>query len=777
MKTIELSVHQLVDFVLRKGNIDSRSFNALTMQEGTKIHNIYQSKQGANYLKEYPLRATFTFDDYLIFLSGRADGIYCEKIPIIEEIKSTNQDLNVFYEENKEWHLGQSICYAYLYCLEKNLDEISIRLTYISQKDDDILKKDFHFKKEELLAKILEYFSIYFRFQSVIEVLQEKREKSLEEIEFPFEKERRGQEKLIEFAQETCEKVECRFAEASTGIGKTMATIFSTLKFFKNKKIDKTFYLCPKNINFENFKYAFKILSDYGYELSYVEIQARSKMCPYNLEKACNPDECPLTIGYYTKLKDALTDIFTHEKLLSSKTIKRYAKKYEMCPFELSLDVSSYVDFLVCDYNYVFHPISYLRRFFDAPDKTYKIFALVDEAHNLIDRSRDMYSAVFYSSGYEILKKEIKDYKSDKLKKIIKKINADLKLFKQFDFSRGEILLEAIDSQFMNNLTSLRNEVNILEAENSKLKLKKSKDFLIDLYKFITIYSNLNEGYRIILDLKEDNLTIKFFCIDASSYLNKILYRFIGTLFFSATLTPIDYFEEATLNKNDLNFISIPSPFDENNFLLMINDNISIKYKDRDKTISEVVNEINAYINSKVGNYLVYLPSFEYLNKIKDFFKDDERFIFQKPEMSHIEKEEFLYNFEYSPKNTKVGFCVISGSFAEGIDLVGNRLIGVVIVGVGLPQVNFENNLIKDYYSSKDINGYEFAYTNPGINKIFQALGRVVRTENDRGSALIIDSRYKQTNYKKAFLSRYKNSKIVSSTSEIEEALKSFYKN
>ena len=189
------------------------------------------------------------------------------------------------------------------------------------------------------------------------------------------------------------------------------------------------------------------------------------------------------------------------------------------------------------------------------------------------------------------------------------------------------------------------------------------------------------------------------------------------------------------------------------------------------------MNEINAYINSKVGNYLVYLPSFEYLNKIKDFFKDDERFIFQKPEMSHIEKEEFLYNFEYSPKNTKVGFCVISGSFAEGIDLVGNRLIGVVIVGVGLPQVNFENNLIKDYYSLKDINGYEFAYTNPGINKIFQALGRVVRTENDRGSALIIDSRYKQTNYKKAFLSRYKNSKIVSSTSEIEEALKSFYKN
>ena len=777
MKQIELSVHELVDFVLRKGDIDSRSFNSMTMQEGTRIHNIYQSKQGSNYLKEYPLKGIFSYEDSLVYLSGRSDGIILEEVPIIEEIKSTNCDLNSFFKENEEWHLGQAICYGYLYAIEKGLDKVKIRLTYISQVNNDILKKNYCYKTDELLTKIHQYFDVYFQFARIIETRKNRRNESLSEFRFPFSNAREGQMELIDFTKQAIESADSRFAEASTGIGKTMATIFSTLSYLKEDKLDKVFYLCPKNTNFDNAAKALEILNKEGYLLSYTEIRARSKMCPYKLEKACNPDDCPLTVGYYSKLKDVLKDCLVHENLLNSEIIDKYAEKYDVCPFELSLDFSVYTDFVVCDYNYAFHPISYLRRFFEVPDKTYRIFALVDEAHNLIDRARDMFTVTFSEEDYKNLKKELKGYRNPEINKILRKINQDLRLFKQFEFNDQPIILEQLDSKFIQHITKLRSEINVLETDNPKLKLKKGKDFLIDLYKFIVINDLLNDGFKIILANKYDNLTIKLFCIDPSSFINKSLFHFLGTLFFSATLTPIDYFQKVNLNSDGFKTISLPSPFNPNNFFLIINDNISIKYKDRDKTLEEVVKEINIFVSKNVGNYLIFVPSFEYSRKIEKYFINDSRFVFQTATMTNKDKDEFLANFKENPQESRIGVCVISGSFAESIDLTGDRLIGVVVVGVGLPQVNFENNLVKDFYIQKEMNGYEFAYMNPGINKVLQALGRVIRTQNDKGSALIIDSRYAQSHYFSVLKERYKNYTKIKDSNGLIKALNSFYKN
>ena len=777
MKQIELSIHELVDFVLRKGDIDSRSFNSMTMQEGTRIHNIYQSKQGSNYLKEYPLKGIFSYEDSLVYLSGRSDGIILEEVPIIEEIKSTNCDLNSFFKENEEWHLGQAICYGYLYAIEKGLDKVKIRLTYISQVNNDILKKNYCYKTDELLTKIHQYFDVYFQFARIIETRKNRRNESLSVLRFPFSNAREGQMELIDFTKQAIESADSRFAEASTGIGKTMATIFSTLSYLKEDKLDKVFYLCPKNTNFDNAAKALEILNKEGYLLSYTEIRARSKMCPFKLEKTCNPDDCPLTVGYYSKLKDVLKDCLVHENLLNSEIIDKYAKKYDVCPFELSLDFSVYTDFVVCDYNYAFHPISYLRRFFEVPDKTYRIFALVDEAHNLIDRARDMFTVTFSEEDYKNLKKELKGYRNPEINKILRKINQDLRLFKQFEFNDQPIILEQLDSKFIQHITKLRSEINVLETDNPKLKLKKSKDFLIDLYKFVVINDLLNDGFKIILDNKYDNLTIKLFCIDPSSFINKSLFHFLGTLFFSATLTPIDYFQKVNLNRDGFKTISLPSPFNPNNFFLIINDNISIKYKDRDKTLEEVVKEINIFVSKKVGNYLIFVPSFEYSRKIEKYFINDNRFVFQTATMTNKDKDEFLANFKENPQESRIGVCVISGSFAESIDLTGDRLIGVVIVGVGLPQVNFENNLVKDFYIQKEMNGYEFAYMNPGINKVLQALGRVIRTQNDKGSALIIDSRYAQSHYFSILKDRYKNYTKIKDSNGLIKALNSFYKN
>ncbi len=776
MKTLELSVHQLVDFVLRRGSLDTRTFNSMTMQEGTKIHNIYQLKQGSNYVKEYPLSGFFQYEDNLIRLSGRADGIILDEVPIIEEIKSTNTDLDKFYKENEEWHLGQAICYAYLYSREKKLNNIAVRLTYISQIDNSIKKHDFDYNIDDLSEKIHSYFDVYFQFERILDVLRDKRNTSLDEISFPFGEIRPGQKDLIDFTSETIDKVEMNFAEASTGIGKTIATIFATLPYIKSGKIDKVFYLCPKNTNFENSKKALTILQDYGYKLSFVELRAKSKMCPYKLEKNCNPSDCPLTVNYYTKLKDALMEALKKYDSFNSETIKEVAKKFEICPFEFSLELSLYSDFIICDYNYAFHPIAYLRRFLDAPDKVYHLFALVDEAHNLIDRARDMFTISFTENGYKIIKNDLKNHKTPRLKKIIRQINQDLRLFNEFDFTNGPIILETLDNMFISHLENFRNEISVIEAENPNLKLIKAHDCLIDLYKFLTIYGLLNDGFKIILSKNIENLDIKLFCIDPSEFIKKTLLKFLGTLFFSATLTPIDYFENVILNRNNEKHISLPSPFDPNNFLLIINDKISIKYKDREKTLPEVAKEILDFISYKTGNYLIFVPSFEYSKMLKKHVLNDERFIFQTSEMTDIEKTKFLDEFTSSPKESKVGVCAISGSFAESIDLVGDRLIGVVIVGVGLPQVNFENNLIKDFYTAKDMNGYDFAYLNPGLNKVLQAIGRVIRTENDKGAALIIDNRYKQTNYRVVLDKHFKNQVKISNSNELIETLNSFYK-
>lgn len=777
MQNIELSVHQLVDFVLRKGDLDTRSFNVQTMQEGTKIHNIYQSKQGNNYLKEYSLSGVFTFEDYLIFLTGRADGIILSDLPTVEEIKSTNTNLEEFYKANSEWHLGQAVCYAYLYAKEKNLTKIGIKLTYISQINNDILNKNYVFNVDELYKKILSYFKVYFEFERILEVRIKKRNESLKKLIFPFENVRPGQNELIEFTQMTSKEVEYNFVEASTGIGKTMSTIFGALQKLSTNELDKIFYLCPKNTNFKNCQNALKILNDFGYKLSSVEIFAKSKMCPFHLEKGCNPLDCPFTKNYYTNLKSALVDVLTSEYILSYEKINEYAKKYGICPFEFSLDLSLYMDFVVCDYNYAFHPIAYLRRFFDAPDKAYKIFALIDEAHNLIDRARDMYTVSFSSKAYKNLKKEIKAYKTEKLNKEIRKINQDIKMFKEFDFSNGHIILETLDKGFISHLTKFRSEIGSIEAENPFMRLKSGKDFLVDLYKFLTIYELINDGFKIILSLKDDDLEIKIFCIDPSNFINTSLFKFLGALFFSATLTPIDYFQKVTLNKTDKKFLSLSSPFNPENFKLIINDNISIKYKDRDKTLLEVAGEINAFVSKKVGNYIIFVPSFEYLNKLKPLLKENVDFVYQKSSMNNDDKNNFLEKFKENPEKTLVGVCVISGSFSESIDLAGNRLIGVVIVGVGLPQVNFENNLIKDFYVSKGINGYQFAYTNPGINKVLQAIGRVIRTEDDKGIALIIDTRYKMSYYREILEKRYSNIAKITNTSDLEDVLNSFYKN
>lgn len=774
-KIINISVHQLVDFLLRKGDIDDRYFNTGTMEEGNEIHRNYQNKQKSNYLSEIDLKTTMKYGDYDVLLHGRADGIILGEIITIDEIKSTNDSIEEFNEINEEWHLGQAECYAYIYAKIHKITRINIDLTYISQINGRVFKKSFEYDFEKLERIVFGFIKQYFDFYKNIEEKKKRRDLSIKKLIFPFSL-RKGQSELIKLSQNCCEKHEISFAEASTGLGKTIGMIFGSLKGLKKGNIDKIFFLCAKNSGFQSATDCLNILRNNGLKLMSIEILGKEKMC-LNKNHNCNPDDCPFAKDYFTKLQDVIANTLSEYDDLNSTEILRIGSENLMCPFELSLDLSLFCDFLIMDYNYVFHPISYLKRYFDAPDKITKIFLLVDEAHNMVYRSKEMYSCSLRYSDFIKAKKSFSKIKSKPIKDIIDTLSIDFELFNDFDFVDNYVLLQFIDNEFVNNLSSYREKVKIYSKKHPKYKNNDAKDFNISVYEFLTILAFFNDTYRVFVKKEDDDFTINIKCLNASKNISEIMNKTCGAVFFSGTLTPIDYYMKSILGSNNFNTLELGSPFPKENFDLLVNNRISIRYKNRNETIVDVANLIDNFISNKIGNYIVFVPSFAYLTLLKEHLSlKNSQVFFQDNRMTNLDKELFLGNFVKNPTKTSVGFCVLGGSFSEGIDLVDDRLIGVIIIGVGMPSISFENNLIKDYYDSCGLDGFTFAYVNPGINKVMQAIGRLIRSENDRGVALLVDDRYLNKNYQSLYKMSQGQYKRVNSIKCINDELNFFYK-
>ena len=613
MIDIKLSVHELVDFVLRKGDIDTRVFNSTTMQEGTRLHNIYQSIQGSNYQKEVSLSHTFIYGTYAITLQGRCDGLIKEKDEyIVEEIKTTNIDIEEFHNRNEEWHLGQAICYAYIVLKDKNVDRITVQLTYISQNDGEKTYKRYSFTEDELLANIHHYFDIYLDFKNVLVDKEKERDASLKDFPFPFSNERVGQKEIMGCVEEAIYNKDYYFVEASTGIGKTMSVLFPTLEPLRTRTIEKIFYLTSKNSGFINAFNALDKIYENGAKITAVEIIAKEKMCPHHGSKNCNPLDCPLAAGYYDKIGIALKDILKSEYIISSKLIKKYAKRYTICPFEFSLDISTHSDYIVCDYNYVFHPIAALKRFFEAPDKQYRMFALIDEIHNMIDRGREMYNVSLSSKQFDEMEEVLKKVKDKKLKNDVSALKKNFKEFKDFDFSESnEFVIENLSDEFLINLKSFDNSLKKYQQKYPYFNEDKVDAFSLESYKFLKIYESLNEEFKIIVKNEDDDVLISILCLNPAPFLYQRLLQLDGAVGFSATLKPMEYFMKSIFGRDNFKNVSLLSSFDKQNLKILINNTLSIKYKDRLLSYSEIKKEINTFINYKSGNYIIYVPSFE----------------------------------------------------------------------------------------------------------------------------------------------------------------------
>lgn len=776
-----LSVHEIVDFLLRKGDIDNRVFNAKTMQEGSKIHKIYQKNQGSSYLSEVPLKCKIIVDNKCYLINGRADGIIIENdLLIIDEIKTTIDNIDDFYEKNYEWHLGQAQFYAYMYANENDFNKIKITLTYINQNTFESKKKEFFYDFKTIKNIIEDYLKSYSNILSTLNIRKKEMYKSLKNFTFPYKNVRPGQEKFIDFIESTLKNNDYTFIEASTGIGKTAGSIYASLKGIKDKSVDKVFYLIAKNTGFQSSNKALKKFESAGLTLNSIEIYAKEKSC-INYEKKghCNPSECKYAQNYYTNLNELIKKTILENTIIEHSLIEKIAKENNICPYEFSLDLSLFCSIIVCDYNYVFNPTSQLKRYFENPDKNYNLVGLVDEAHNLVNRSKDIYSELIDFHTFIDSKKELKVLNNKKIKNILKTLTKFFNQYKEFEYDEY-LKLEKLDDDFIKSLNKYSKLLFDFQTEISKIEKDKTDNFSRSVYRFLLIYDLFKENnkyFSIFLKKSEDNFSINLRCLDASTFIKKTVEKFNSLVFFSGTLSPINYYKNCLLGNENYKNLFIPSPFNKNNYKFIVNTSLSLLYKNRLDTLDEVVNETLIFINGKIGNYLIYCPSFEYLILLKNKLKNLKsfNFIYQERNMNEEDKDKFIKNFKENPKETVIGICVLGGVFSEGIDLPEDRLIGVEIIGIGLPTINYETNLIKDYYDSCGKNGFNYAYSSLAINKIMQAAGRLIRTEKDKGLIFLIDFRYKNDQYKELFNNAWSNHVFINNSKQLLKEINNFY--
>ena len=775
---LQLSVHDVVDFLLRSGDIDDRVYNQEAMELGSKIHSSYQKKQGKEYLSEYLLGETFERPLGTIVLSGRADGIILGgEVPIVDEIKSTVLPLEVFYQQQLSWHLGQAECYALMYCHQEKIDKIAIRLTYISQREDGKQEHEFHYLLEDLEKKVYGYLDEYLEFHQRSFEHRKARDESCKKLAFPFPSFRSGQRELAKYAYGIAKKGGILFAEAPTGIGKTMSTLYPFVKAFLEGKNERIFYLTAKTTGQEAAKEAILSMKEKGLIARASYLKAKDKLC-LSPGKACNPDECPYAKDYYGKLKETIQQALESDRDFDEGYLLMKSYEKMLCPFELQLDLSLYSDVIVCDYNYLFDPLVKLDRFFGELSDPSHSLALIDEAHNLVDRGRPMYSACLDDLSLHFAKKSLKGKAFTSLKRALTKVQKAL---------IDEAILHEETPFFVYDVppAGVLKAVEALKRANQKFGKdvhphvsEEYKDFFLECNKFQRLLSDYyGPNVKIYLSLKDKKITLKLYCLDPSPYLSKSLSALKGAVVFSATLSPISYYMNAVLGHEKAPFLLLPSPFPKEHFRLLLAPKVSTRYKDRSTTYSNVASYLSRFVEAKLGNYFLYFPSYEYLESIMPYLSfKDATILYQRHDMNDLEKAEFLSHFGKNPQKTTVGLLVLGGAFSEGIDLPEDRLIGVAVVGIGLPQIGVDNDLIRDYYQSKNGKGFEFAYMDPGMNKVMQAAGRLIRSESDVGAALLIDDRYLLEEYRVLFQRIWDDYEVVTEPNDVETSLKDFYK-
>ncbi|NLM73821.1 MAG: ATP-dependent DNA helicase [Clostridiaceae bacterium] len=757
LSKFKISVRGLVSFSIP--NDESWSFSSYRMaHEGTLAHSKLQAinREKGDYSSEVHLSHTFQVKDCLIELSGRADGIWnIDGKYIVHEIKTSATPLSEIGENFSEYHWAQGKCYALLLAETKELDEVTVRLTYYDSENNNEKSFDKTFSAEKLRKFIKSLLYPYATWALGQAKWKELRNQSIQNIVFPYPSFRKGQ-KLLSYNVFKCIEDSRRlFVQAPTGIGKTMGVLYPAIKSLAEGKIDRLFYLTAKTTTRGIAETAYDILTQQGLRLRAITLTAKDKLC-LNDTKNCNPEKCPFIEGFQYRCKRVANQLLKKNDFFSREIISEAGLRHGICPFELSLELAMSCDLIICDYNYVFDPRVYLRRFFQ--QKGYENYLImVDEAHNLYDRAREMYSASIDVKTISDVSKEIKKEQPEiyrtlrELKKTLTSLEKTAEEpqtaagIKYYTYKEPPLLLKEPLEKF------------ILATENWIMAFNEEESYtdslftlFFDLLHFKNVLDLYSPIYRTLLTGSKTKLQLSLLCTDPAPMLNKTMEKARSTILFSATLSPLWYFRNILGGTESDITLRLPSPFPSENLLVCIEDRIETRFSQRKQYLEATASAIHSFSVAHKGNIMVFFPSYKYMQDVLDIFKGyegDFEIIFQDREMSEQSREEFLAKFEPDGNKTLIAFCVMGGVFGEGIDLKGDLLTGVIIIGVGLPQVSPIQEILRSYFQKKGQPGFTFAYTYPGINKVLQAAGRLIRSEEDRGALLLIDSRFSTREY------------------------------
>jgi DNA excision repair protein ERCC-2 len=776
---LKTSVRNLVEFVMKEGDLSPGGFQKRDRaQAGTQGHRRVQRFRPEDYEPEVDVFYLVEQEDLQLEILGRIDGIFTTEQPIvIEEIKTTTLALSLIDEQHNPLHWAQAQCYAYMYALQHGLTEIHIQLTYyqLDSRVEKAFRRDFTFAQLE--SFFVDLITPYLDWVRKIRDWHDRRDQSIHHFDFPYDAYRLGQRDLAVAVYKTIRNKEKLFVQAPTGVGKTIATLFPAVKAVGMGLVAKIFYLTAKTPGRLVAEKAIEDMRSVGLRFKSVTLTAKEKIC-FCAEVNCDPELCVFARNYFGKVKVALAEVYGQESF-TRPAIVDIAQRYEICPFEFSLDLALWVDCIVCDYNYAFDPRVYLRRFFEYSSEPY-VF-LIDEAHNLPDRARSMYSAELDKRTVLALRRTLKPHLPD-LARTLSQINQVLLAKRKLCETDGEQAL--VEQERPDDLIKAVWEFS--QKAEDWLALNRPAEFRQELLEFyfqcfayLRTAEYFDTFYVSYFERRgQADLKAKLFCLDPAPLLTAALERSQSAIFFSATLLPMDYFAQILTGTSMHPKLMLPSPFPPENVSLLIHNRISTKYVHRESSYEPIAEAIETICAAQQGNYLIFFPSYAYLAAVVELVREripERQLLVQDRGMTEEARETFLAQFSAANEETLIGFAVMGGIFGEGIDLVGERLIGAVVIGVGLPQLGLERDLIKNYFDRQKNSGFAYAYQYPGFNRVLQATGRVIRTETDRGIIVLIDERFTHARYRRLYPPQWQGFQVVRSSEEIRDQLARFW--
>jgi len=779
---IYISASELCSFIYRGGDLSSRpqmgnknGGTIVSHRAWNKRPNIVDAYSFTTIVGGTPV-VVYSYPEWVREENGKYVIECVYSVPyFLDDIKNGALDLAI----------TTAIATAYIVCERYKLLSIEARVTFYKEGDDECREFKEVLTREELA---LSFEHIMEQFTPYAMIIKEKGSKTLAQLEklrFPFEGgAREGQRDFIIEAFRSIKGHKRLVVEAPTGTGKTMASLYPALKSVGNGEADKIFYLTGKTTTALAALNAIDIMREQIPDLRAIHISSKEKCCvtfPPRSRRICDPKHCHVTRGYFDKINMAILELLENYRTYTKEIIDTVSAKYSVCAYELSLELSEWCELVVCDYNYLFDLQAYFRRYFETVDARH-IF-LIDESHNLPDRAREMYSATLTKAQF--LKIAHKYNGSKQLTSPCVDILNKFEMFHALAMSEKMEYEGKVCGFYINNELpdDIRDEFELFVLGCKKLFNKDNQDDeLHELYmetkKFLSVCDIFDKRFTMYIEAVGEDVKVRLLCLDPSFMLDTCMKKGVSTILFSATLTPLEYFSDV-LGCSKTNTLSLKSPFDPQKQCLIGIDSVSTRFDDRKKNAGTIANIIRAATAGKKGNYIVYFPSYAYLTEVKDIFVEKFPQInvtVQKKSMSESAKREFLDSFDAKKEGTLIGFCVMGGSFSEGIDLRGERLIGALIVGVGLPTISSELNIIKEYFDKTREDGYAYAYTYPGMNKVMQAAGRVIRSEDEKGVVILIDDRFASVEYKMIMPEYWRHIKYIGNARDLLGQITEFWK-